>query len=34
MTAPPDAFRTGTDLVVLEPGEECTTTWGIRLSGR
>lgn len=34
MTAPPNAFRTGTDLTVLEPGQEWTTTWGIRLSGR
>ncbi|MBG0565175.1 aldose 1-epimerase family protein [Actinoplanes aureus] len=30
MTCPPDAFRTGRDLVVLTPGETWTTSWGIR----
>jgi aldose 1-epimerase len=34
MTAPPDAFRSGTDLVVLapagEPGDEHSASWGIR----
>ncbi|MBB2945139.1 aldose 1-epimerase [Actinoplanes lutulentus] len=30
MTCPPDAFRTGRDLVVLEPGQTWTTSWGIR----
>jgi aldose 1-epimerase len=30
MTCPPDAFRTGRDLVVLEPGETWTASWGIR----
>lgn len=34
MTAPPDAFNSGTDLVVLEPagsdGDEFTASWGIR----
>jgi len=29
MTCPPDAFRTGLGLIVLQPGEEATTTWGI-----
>lgn len=33
MTAPPDAFRSGTDLVTLapaeEPGDEHTVSWGI-----
>jgi aldose 1-epimerase len=30
MTCPPDAFRTGRDLVVLAPGERWTACWGIR----
>jgi len=30
MTCPPDSFRTGRDLVVLEPGKPWTTSWGIR----
>jgi aldose 1-epimerase len=34
MTAPPDAFRSGRDLVVLapagEPGDELSVSWGIR----
>jgi aldose 1-epimerase len=34
MTAPPDAFNSGTDLVILapagEPGDERSVTWGIR----
>ena len=29
MTCPPDAFNTGTDLVVLDPGEEHTAGWTI-----
>jgi aldose 1-epimerase len=29
MTCPPDAFGSGTDLVVLEPGQMWTGTWGI-----
>jgi aldose 1-epimerase len=29
MTCPADAFNSGTSLVVLEPGEEWTGTWGI-----
>jgi galactose mutarotase-like enzyme len=32
MTCPPDAFRTGTDLIVLEPDETCTLEWGISFS--
>lgn len=28
-TSPPDAFRTGADLVVLAPGESHRVTWGI-----
>ena len=30
MTAPADAFRSGTDLHTLEPGEELSATWGVR----
>ncbi|HEY6749591.1 MAG TPA: aldose 1-epimerase family protein [Mycobacteriales bacterium] len=29
MTCPPNAFRTGEGLIVLEPGQTVTTTWGI-----
>lgn len=29
MTCPPDAFRSGTDLVVLQPGARWTGSWGI-----
>ena len=31
MTCPPNAFRTGTDVLVLEPGAERSMTWGVRL---
>lgn len=30
MTCPPDAFNSGTDLIVLEPGESSTASWIIR----
>jgi aldose 1-epimerase len=30
MTCPPDAFRSGMDLIELEPGESWRGTWGIR----
>ena len=30
MTCPPDAFRTGTDLIELRPGESWRGVWGIR----
>jgi aldose 1-epimerase len=30
MTCPPDAFRSGTGVVALEPGQQATTCWGIR----
>ena len=30
MTCPPDAFRSGTDLIELEPGESWRGTWGLR----
>jgi aldose 1-epimerase len=33
MTCPPNAYQTGEALLVLEPGEEVTTTWGIRATG-
>ncbi len=29
MTCPPDAFRSGTDVVVLQPGRSWAGTWGI-----
>ena len=30
MTCPPDAFRSGRDLVVLEPGDQWEGSWGLR----
>jgi aldose 1-epimerase len=30
MTCPPDAFRSGRDLIVLQPGQTWSATWGIR----
>jgi aldose 1-epimerase len=30
MTCPPDAFRSGKDLIVLEPGESWEGSWGLR----
>jgi aldose 1-epimerase len=30
MTCPPNAFRSGEQVVVLEPGETFTSTWGLR----
>ena len=32
MTCPPNALATGTDLIVLEPGQEWTASWGITTS--
>jgi aldose 1-epimerase len=32
MTCPPDAFRSGRDLVVLAPGQEWQGSWGLRPS--
>jgi aldose 1-epimerase len=32
MTAPPDAFRSGVDLLRLEPGQAVTSTWGADLA--
>jgi len=34
MTCPPNAFVTGDDLLVLQPGEAVTHTWGIQASLR
>ncbi len=31
MTCPADAFRSGTDLIRLEPGASATVEWGVRL---
>jgi aldose 1-epimerase len=33
MTCPPNAFRTGADLIVLEPGDRHVASWGIAGSG-
>jgi aldose 1-epimerase len=30
MTCPPDAFRTGRDLIVLEPSQAWSASWGVR----
>ena len=30
MTCPPDALRSGRDLVVLEPGQQWEGSWGLR----
>jgi aldose 1-epimerase len=30
MTCPPDAFRSGRDLIVLAPGQTWSASWGIR----
>jgi aldose 1-epimerase len=32
MTCPPNAFRTGEDLIRLEPGDSFTGVWGITLT--
>jgi len=32
MTCPPDAFRSGDGLLVLEPGQTTVTTWGMTLN--
>ncbi len=31
MTCPPDAFRSGTDLIELEPGKYWRGIWGLRV---
>ena len=33
MTCPPDALRSGEDLLVLEPGQSAQATWGIDVTG-
>ena len=33
MTCPPDAFRSGRDLIVLEPGQTWQGTWGLATGG-
>ena len=33
MTCPADAFRSGRDLITLEPGQTWRGTWGIRPGG-
>lgn len=33
MTCPPDAFRSGRDVITIEPGEAWRGTWGIRAGG-
>lgn len=33
MTCPPNAFVTGSDVMVLEPGQQTTTSWGITQPG-
>ncbi len=34
MTCPPNAFVTGDDLLVLQPGDTVTHTWGIQAFGQ
>ena len=34
MTCPPNAFATGTDLIMLAPGDSVTSIWGIEVSER
>ncbi len=33
MTCPPNAFASGTDLIMLATGDAVTHTWGIQVSG-
>lgn len=33
MTCPPDALRSGTDLITLEPGSSTTARWGLDVTG-
>jgi aldose 1-epimerase len=32
MTCPPNAFRSGVDVIRLEPGERFSGTWGISVA--
>jgi aldose 1-epimerase len=34
MTCPPDAFRSGTDLIVLQPGADIVLEWGVGFDNR
>jgi aldose 1-epimerase len=34
MTCPPNAFATGTDLIILDPGSSLTHVWGIEVTRR
>jgi aldose 1-epimerase len=34
MTCPPNAFATGTDLIILDPGSSVTHVWGIEVTRR
>ena len=34
MTCPPNAFATGTDLIMLDPGDSVISSWGIQVSVR
>jgi aldose 1-epimerase len=34
MTCPPNAFATGTDLLMLDPGSSVTHSWGIQVAGQ
>ena len=34
MTCPPNAFATGIDLIILDPGSSVTHIWGIEVTGR
>jgi aldose 1-epimerase len=34
MTCPPNAFASGTDLIMLAPGQQVTHSWGIQVSNR
>jgi len=34
MTCPPNAFVTGTDLIMLDSGDSVTHTWGIQVTNQ
>jgi aldose 1-epimerase len=34
MTCPPNAFRSGRDLIVLRPGEATVLEWGVEFDNR
>ncbi|HTF10445.1 MAG TPA: aldose epimerase, partial [Asanoa sp.] len=31
-TCPPDAFRSGHDVIVIEPGDTWSASWGVNVS--